>query len=484
MNNNKLVGTEEFKFFPTALFDIVYLRQFTDLLDSEVALYSRVSEKPLSRKIQNGFWLFTAHHQGQKIAIIWNDFRVSGGSFSRANMKRTLSFLQKIKAEKLPLIIGVNSMGVKISEGRSVFEEVFTIIPAIEEYKSSAPVFTCSIGNAFGLGALLFGLGHYRIALAEKSQISLAGPEVFRLFFGKSINLDMHLDNKFLHSKTSLISDIVTDQNSALQLVLNIMSFDLHNCRETPYQTNETTSKQLPTPKNATLTSHLDAYKLLGEISDEFLRLFKTFDERVMVFLAKIDDQPFGVIINPPDNKNNLISVRSLNLYKEALFLFKSLELPIVSIVDTPGADPRMEVDNYLIIEKMIEVTRDIINYPYKKIGIANGRSYGGATVLLMPTIFGGEKFLAVENSKLGIMHSQTIDELLSGSKVLLSEWKESCAAQTTDFQDLSDTGTLERVIQQKELKTFIKNNFLPTQPDLPHKHESVDILQMETPDQ
>lgn len=455
MDDNPL-RDPSYQWINTDIDAVPYLARFKSSLGSTVSVYAATGQKPLSRKAQDGVWLFTAMLHGQKVAFFWNDFRVSGGSFGKKNVDRMLSFLIQTSKAKLPLIVGVNSMGVKISEGRTLFDRAFSLIPALESYKQSAKVYTVATGNCFGLGAILFGLGHYRYAIREDAKINLTGPEVFSLFFGKAIEFDelASVDNQ--NKRTGLVSEVVSGLDEALDKTYQLVAFEQdreHRLLPESYRSNA----ELGLPQTvATPESHKAAYLFVASFCDGFMRLFRTFDDKLLVFLARIGNKRLGILINPPGNTDNMIGERTLELYKEALLYFRALEVPVLSVLDTPGADPRVQANNYRILEKMIEVARLIYNYPFNKMGIGYGRCFGGACLLAIPKIFGGKAAYTIKGTELGIMHPDIITQLLSGSKRLLNEWQQNQALQTEDLSDMVKEGSVDKVITIDQLRDTV----------------------------
>lgn len=450
-----------YDWYDTDLATIPYLKRFVTFLESPVSIYSPVSDFPLQRKNQDGIWLLIGKINNVRVALIWNDFRISGGSFGKSNANRMLRFIEEIKQHRLPLIIGINSMGVRISEGRTLFDTAFSLIPAIEEYKSVGKVYTIATGNCFGLGAILFGLGHYRIAIRDSAKINLTGPEVFTLFFGKSVDFDQLSDVATQNKRTNLVSEICIDLQSGFSKILQLLNYESGRLESISFDSSKDNLVTGLHLKTATPSSHIAAYDLLHEFTDGFIRLFSSFDDKLMVFLAHLDGQKIGVLINPLGNSDNMIGERTLSLYREALLYFRALKLPLLSILDTPGADPRVQPENYHILENIISVARLIYEYPHKKMGIGSGRCFGGACILSVPKIFGGKASYALPNTDVGIMHPKIITQLLSGSNRLLTQWQQSEVMQTGDLKDMIIEGSIDAVIQPQDIRTCIKGHLL-----------------------
>jgi acetyl-CoA carboxylase carboxyltransferase component len=83
---------------------------------------------------------------------------------------------------------------------------------------------------------------------------------------------------------------------------------------------------------------------------------------------------------------------------------------------------------------------------------VVAGRSYGGATTLLFPKVFGGTTVVALRGSRIGAMHERIIERVLAGSPRLLGEWRQVAAGQGPECEDLLRNGTIDAVIDPAEL--------------------------------
>ena len=165
---------------------------------------------------------------------------------------------------------------------------------------------------------------------------------------------------------------------------------------------------------------------------------------------------PVAVLVNPPGG-SKMVEVRTLEKYSNSMKIFKKLNLPLISIVDTPGADPRVEQGDLNIVNALCQTTADIIDYPHPKMSIIMGRCFGGASVLAIPKFYGSTKTLAVKGSKAGIMGESIIRQLLSGSERLLNEWEENVKNEKDDLSDFIEVGVIDRLIEENEIRDEIR---------------------------
>jgi acetyl-CoA carboxylase carboxyltransferase component len=180
-------------------------------------------------------------------------------------------------------------------------------------------------------------------------------------------------------------------------------------------------------------------------------------DGSVRTYLVNYGGIKYGLFVNPP-KRPNLFKTDTIIKYRDALHLFKKLQLPVFSFVDTPGADPRAKENNLGMIKELNKLTVDIMEYPYFKLGIVFGRCYGGASVISFPSFFGGEKAWALENSNIGIMGDQIISKLLSSSKRLHAEWEANAMEERDDLSDYIELEVVEKVLSLENLTNHFKS--------------------------
>lgn len=409
------------------------------------------------RSSGDGTWLLRTSGLTQDVAVIWSDFRVNGASFGSEISRRMASFLTECEKRSLPLILVMNSLGYRFMEGRSGFNDVFNLIPALDRYSRDQLVVSICHGQCLGLGAILFGMAHYRIGVRHDTALNLTGPDVFRLFFGSKVDFAAFASVDQQHLKTSLVHERVDDLPAALRSAHALASIAATTGHLPPVMVEEPAESTLDFLARQKRKVERACQELLALFADRHLPLFVDFDSRLRVYLVETDGLLFGLVMNPPENSNNMITVRTLRLYQDALRLFRSLRVPLVSFLDTPGVDPRMDNGNLDMIQQLIEANRAIIEYPYPKMGVWIGRGFGGANTLVIPRIYGSfANYVIHGRTSVGVMHASIIEHLLEKSRRMLELWQQSRTREREDFQDIVDAGIVTRAIRLEELRAVL----------------------------
>jgi acetyl-CoA/propionyl-CoA carboxylase carboxyl transferase subunit len=393
------------------------------------------SEADFDRISCAGLVTASATIRGRRVAIVWSDFRVNGGCYGQATSRRFVEFLREVRREHrepLPLLFFVNSAGISLMEGRRVFSDAFAIWPELLAYSEANPVLTCALGKCLGLAPLLFGLGSYRMAVAGQTHLNLTGPEVISMFFGEKLDFAACAAAERFHACNDLVHEIVPSLAEACARMRSLI---------VPVATRRG-------PVNADATT-----ALLGTLLDAPAEeVIPGWCDRLRLFVGIRHGRALGLFVNPPDRSNNLITTRTLEKYAAGLDLFRSLGFPIVSFLDSPGIDPRIEQSDANNFRRMLWVGEKIIRYPHGSMGVITRRCFGGATTLVFPKVFGGARVIALRTSDIGAMHPSIVTRVLKGSPRLARQWEGVVAEQGPDLRDLLSNGSLDAVIDRESL--------------------------------
>jgi acetyl-CoA carboxylase carboxyltransferase component len=203
---------------------------------------------------------------------------------------------------------------------------------------------------------------------------------------------------------------------------------------------------------------------LLGRFLDDVPReVVPGWCPRVRLFVGTRRGRAVGIFVNPLERSDNMINVRTLDKYAAGLDLFRALRLPIISVLDSPGIDPRFDQGDAGNIRRIVAVGEKIIRYPHGAMGVVAGRCFGGATTLAFPRVFGGRRAVALRDAQIGVMDDRIVGQVLAASPRLLAQWKDSVAARGREFADLVAERSLDAVIDPEALTAEVDQFLLLT---------------------
>jgi acetyl-CoA carboxylase carboxyltransferase component len=424
------------QFFKTTLSQVKGCKGIAQLFDrEEVEVYARAEKKKYFRSDFEGLITFKGLINGMEVYVALSDYQYFGGGISIESSSRFGEFIENNLKTNHPLIMILDTIGVKASQGRQTFKPVFSNIERLKRVREKNLLLSFVQGRGLGIGGLYHSIADYRLAL-EDSEFNLTGPKVFQFFFGEKVDFSQVSSAKRLFYKNGLNHHLVKSTEEGILFLRELFS-------------------KRNVVKLAEVNSVDQAYRELKESS---LQLFPGFGKSIEVYFYPSNIKGVGVLCNPP-GRPNLISVKDMELVIEALHFFKKLGLPIVSLVDAPGGDPRIEQNDLNLFPIMYQTCQSIIDYPYRKFGIVWGRCFGGASILTIPPFFGGDKGHLVEGAKMGIMDGKVLEKVFEGIPSFLNEWDVYKEKQSEDYADLIADGILEKLIAAKDILPLIRES-------------------------
>jgi acetyl-CoA carboxylase carboxyltransferase component len=372
---------------------------------------------------------------GRWTGLVSTDFRVLGGTFSKKNTARVTRFLKWSLELEIPVVMSLDSAGVRFTQGRTIFSQAFQIIPLLNRLRKQNLLITLSLDHCIGLASLFFAEGNYRIALSEGSLINLTGSEVHSLFFGKNAGYEKFsaADSQILEN--TLVHELVSTLDDALARAKTLLSAKFEDL------------EKLPVSEKADR-----AVDFVNTFADGAVEVFPQLAGVVRCFVVEIGTRKFGAFLNPPGNPNNMLTVRAVDKCQAALEFFRAMRLPIVSFLDCPGGDPRQKESDRDAIRKMITFVNDAIDYAFPKMGVVLGRSYGGSGMFALPKIFGSERTIVVRGANVGVIHESIVQTLIESAPRMREEWAAVAPTQTADFQDMIASGDFDRMVELTDL--------------------------------
>ena len=440
-----------------------------DLVSGKNIFSSEVLKKILSEKYSisyfdniltdafDGLTAFQISKDQTRFYLILMNPNIRGGTFSNENLAYLHAFLDFLDIDDSsdPLVFGISSAGVRLTQTRVMFNSIWGILPRLFSIRKKRPYFAFAHELCLGAGALFFGQAQLRIVSGEKSLLNLTGPQVISQFFGKDTNFYKYASAEHQIERHLFIQEIYSDLDNSLKRILNIIDFlagnTLHDISSTAFHGNLNSESGIYSNYNSPRFENI-----MQQPADRTSELFPFYSYSGLCYLAQKNNMNFGILINPLDHSTNTISVNTIEKYIEAMNLFKALKLPLLAVTDSPGGDPREKNSNQNVIMKTLKLIELMIDYPFPKIGLIAGRCFGGSGLLAFPTVNKSMGLYALTGSKMGAMSDEAIEKLAKQNPKSYAEWKTSQQTHKTDLSDLLNTGNITGLVQSDKVSDFI----------------------------
>lgn len=284
---------------------------------------------------------------GRALMVVADDFTLRGGSSEGAVADKWI-YAERMALEfRMPLVRFVDSVGgsVKILEtaGR-------TKIPGYALWPSTAlmgavPVVSVAFGACVGLGAIRAIGAHFSVMVKGQAQVFAAGPPVVKQGLGHDVGKEELGGHALCTRVSGAIHNAAEDEQDALRQVRRFLSYLPGNVWEAPPRMS---SGDDPKRRELSLNTLVpanprriyDAKKIVEAVCDasSLFEISPGFGASLRTYLGRLDGYAVGVMLGDPAVMGGALTRAAAQKMERFVDLCDSFHLPIVNLVDQPGA--------------------------------------------------------------------------------------------------------------------------------------------------
>ncbi len=340
---------------------------------------------------------------GRPVAIIANEFGFLAGSIGVAAARRITAAVRRATAEGLPLVASTCSGGTRMQEGTTAFVHMIEISRAIGDHRAAGLPYLAHLRHPTtgGVFASWGSLAHMTVG-EPGALLGFLGPKVYEALYGEpfpsgvqtSENLAEHgiIDAVVPHEDLSAI----LDQTLA---VLTDGPIDSSRTRRTAPVVGERSAWE-----SIQITRQPDragVRELIRYGSDIIVPLRGTQDGQrdsaMMLALTRLDGVPCVVIgqDRKRQTEEHPMGPAALREARRGMSLAEQLGLPLVSVIDTPGAALSKEAEEGAIAGEIARCIAMQSSLRVPTVSVILGQGCGGGALAMLPA----DVTIAAENA-------------------------------------------------------------------------------------
>ncbi|MDX6233932.1 MAG: acyl-CoA carboxylase subunit beta [Nocardioidaceae bacterium] len=389
---------------------------------------------------------------GRPVAVLVNEFRFLAGSIGQAAAKRIVSAVRRATAEGIPLLATTASGGTRMQEGTPAFVHMVDISRAIMDHRAAGLPYLVYLRHPTtgGVFASWGSLAHVTVA-EPGALIGFLGPKVYELMEGRpfppNVQTAENLADRGIIDAVVLPDELPLLVDRALSLLIDP---PLPQTRE--LRTGEVTRKRSAWESiQITRSRHRAGVReVLRYGSDATLRLQGTEkgerDSAMIVAMARIDGQPCIVIGQDRTTQTRFkpMGPAALREARRGMRLANELRLPLVSFIDTPGAELSPEAEQGAIAGEIARCISWMSTMRVPTVSVILGQGCGGGALALLPA----DVVIAAENAWLSPLPPEGASAIVHGD---LDHAAEMAEAQRVSAIDLYENGTVHHLVAEPE---------------------------------
>lgn len=392
--------------------------------------------------------------RGRPVAVVVNEFGFLAGSIGRVAADRITAAVRRATAEGLPLLASTASGGTRMQEGTPAFVRMVEISRALMDHRAAGLPYLVHLRHPTtgGVYASWGSLGHVTVA-EPGALVGFLGPKVYEALNGRPFRPGVQVAEHL--AAVGVIDGVVAaeDLPAMVDLALGVLVDPPGPGRlprrpprppaEPPTERSAGDSiERTREPGRAGLRDLL-AHGATGTVqlrgTDEGER-----DSTVMVALTRIDDHPCVVVgqDRARQTPGHAMGPGALREARRGMRLAEELRLPLVTFIDTPGAELSPDAEERSIAGEIARCIATLTTSTVRTVAVVLGQGCGGGALALLPA----DTVVATEHAWLSPLPPEGASVIVHGDTTHAAEMAQR---QRVRAADLLADGVVQHVVPE-----------------------------------
>ncbi|MET1035668.1 MAG: carboxyl transferase domain-containing protein [Arthrobacter sp.] len=393
--------------------------------------------------------------RGRRVAVIVSEFAFLAGSIGQAAAQRITEAVERATAEGLPLLAGPASGGTRMQEGTLAFLSMVRITDAVRRHKAKGLPYLVYLRHPTtgGVMASWGSLGHVTVA-EPGALLGFLGPRVYQTLRGEPFPAGVQVAENLY--RRGLIDAVVPPGQlpEILDRALRIL---------VPGDASAATAAPLP-ESLAARPGDTDAWEsilisrnprrpdlrwLLAAGADDALPLNGTGqgenDPGLGLSLARFGGRSCIVLGHqrPRHADGPQMGPGSLREARRGMQLAEELQLPLLTVIDTAGADLSREAEEGGLAGEIARSLNDLIGLDAPSVAVLLGQGTGGGALALLPA----DRVIAAEHAWLSPLPPEGASAIVHRDA---DHAPELAAEQGVNVASLRRIGLVDHVVEER----------------------------------
>ncbi len=389
--------------------------------------------------------------RGRPVAVVANEFGFLAGSIGRAAADRITAAVRRATAEGLPVLATTASGGTRMQEGTPAFVQMIEISRALMAHRAAGLPYLVYLRNPTmgGVFASWGSLAHVTVA-EPGALVGFLGPKVYEALNGEPFPSDVQTAENLAARG---VIDAVVAAEDLPELVDRALAVlvDAPDQPTLPRRTGEVGDEgsAWEAIQRTRAEGRVSVRDLLRHAGSRTLRLAGTDegerDETLIVALTRLDGQPCVVVGQDRTRQTpeTPMGPGALREARRGMRLAEELRLPLVTVIDTPGAALSQHAEERAIAGEIARCIAELVTMTVPTLAVVLGQGCGGGALALLP----GRTVIAAESAWLSPLPPEGASAIVHHGDV--SHAPEMSEQQEVRAVDLFRSGTVHHVVPE-----------------------------------
>lgn len=396
--------------------------------------------------------------RGRRVAVLAGDPAFLGGSIGVAAAERLTAGLERATCEQLPVVAFPVGGGTRMQEGTVAFLQMAKITQAVMQHKAANLPYLVYLRHPTmgGVFASWGSLGHVQLA-EPGAMIGFLGPRVYEALYGQPFPPGVQVAENL--QECGIVDSVVAPEHLAevLSRILGVLMARRErglvsaDDRPIPDAAPQPPLADVPAWTSIGITRRPDrpgVRDLLDRTASEVTMLSGTGDGHLhpgsVLALARFGGAPCVLLgqCRQGQTLDNPLDPAALREARRGMRLSQELRLPLVTVIDTPGAALSRQAEERGLAGEIARSLADLVTLPTPTLSVLLGQGSGGIALALVPC----DRVLASEHAWLAPLPPEGASAIVHRDTAHAAEL---AAGQGVRAADLLAHGIVDRVVPE-----------------------------------
>ena len=320
---------------------------------------------------------------------------------------------------RIPVVLVLASSGADVSHGVASLHGWGQAAGALVQCSGTVPVVAVVTGPALSGPALLLGLADLVIMTSDAFAF-VSGPARVEEFTGVRIGIHQ-LGGTAMHARASGLCAIeAATEEDALAHVDHLLGLLPSNADELPPPgpRDDVAERRVEALREiipARATSSYDVRHVAAALADDqdVTELWTRWSPQLVCALGRIDGRPVGFVANQPQALAGTLDIAASQKGARFVRFCDSFNLPLVTLVDTPGFLPGKDLEWRGMIRHGAELAFAYAEASVPRVCLILRKAFGGAYIVMDSKGLGNDLCFAWPGAEIAVMGAEGAVQIL-----------------------------------------------------------------------
>jgi propionyl-CoA carboxylase beta chain len=348
---------------------------------------------------------------GRPVTAFSQDFTVAGGTLGRLHATKITEAMENALRLGTPVVCFNDSGGARIQEAVDSLSGYGRVFNLNVQLSGVVPQIAVIAGPCAGGAAYSPALCDWVIMTREHANMFICGPEVIKAATGQDVTMK-DIGGADVHAGVSGNAHfIAADDADAVRLVKALLAYmPSNNLLDPPHDLSLPVDTAADPEMNRIVPEKgaeaYDVKNVIARLVDrgEFLEVHASFARNLVVGFARICGVVVGIVANQPSVMAGTLDIDSSDKGARFVRFCNLFNIPLVTLVDTPGFMPGLSQERGGIIRHGAKMLFAYASASVPKITVILRKAYGGAYLAMCSKDMDADVVLAWPTAEVAVM--------------------------------------------------------------------------------